>query len=183
MFIAAGGCVPIGAIVLRDAHMVKGLGNADAVLICHETLSQWRWSDWFRQCVYVSHLPGSGRTWGLNFALQLKSTQASHTVTGNHYSEGYSTHDGQANLCDRTVSPGGSSSGSAAAVVANQVIFAWELRPVNYELLSWLEACEGWYRSDRTCAKLAERNGIVGRLSRYGSRGKLSSHQTHSGTD
>jgi amidase len=42
MSTTAGGCVPIGAIVLRDAHMVKGLGNADAVFIGYETLSQWR---------------------------------------------------------------------------------------------------------------------------------------------
>ena len=85
----AGSWALMGSIVPRDAHVVKKLRDAGAVLLGKATLSEWA------------------------------------DMRSNNYSEGYSARGGQARSpYNLTLNPGGSSSGSAAAVAANTIAFA-----------------------------------------------------------
>ena len=85
----AGSWALLGSIVPRDAHVVKRLREAGAVLFGKATLSEWA------------------------------------DMRSNNYSEGFSGRGGQARSpYNLTVNPGGSSTGSAAAVAANGITFA-----------------------------------------------------------
>ena len=85
----AGSWALMGSMVPRDAHVVKKLRDAGAVLLGKATLSEWA------------------------------------DMRSNNYSEGYSARGGQARSpYNLTLNPGGSSSGSAAAVAANTIAFA-----------------------------------------------------------
>ncbi|KAF1809484.1 amidase signature enzyme [Eremomyces bilateralis CBS 781.70] len=85
----AGSHALLGSIVPRDAHVVRLLREAGAVLLGKATLSEWA------------------------------------DMRSNNYSEGYSARGGQARSpYNLTLNPGGSSSGSAAAVAANVVPFS-----------------------------------------------------------
>ena len=85
----AGSWALLGSIVPRDAHVVKRLREAGAVLFGKATLSEWA------------------------------------DMRSNNYSEGYSGRGGQARSpYNLTVNPGGSSTGSATAVAANNIAFA-----------------------------------------------------------
>lgn len=74
-------------------------------------------------------------------------------MRSNNYSEGYSARGGQARSAyNLTVNPGGSSSGSAAAVAANQIMFALGTEtdgsgklPLMYSHLNWTIANSSHY--------------------------------------
>lgn len=85
----AGSWMLLGSVIPRDAHVVKRLREAGAILMGHATLSEWA------------------------------------DMRSNYYSEGYSARGGQCRSpYNLTTNPGGSSSGSGAAVAANLVTFA-----------------------------------------------------------
>ncbi|KKA30172.1 hypothetical protein TD95_001184 [Thielaviopsis punctulata] len=85
----AGSFALLGSIVPRDAHVVKKLREAGAVLFGKSGLSEWA------------------------------------DMRSNLYSEGFSGRGGQARSpYNFTANPGGSSTGSAAAVGANVIAFA-----------------------------------------------------------
>lgn len=84
----AGSWALLGSIVPRDAHVVRKLRDAGAVLLGKTTLTEWA------------------------------------DMRSNNRSDAYSGRGGQGrNPYNLTASPGGSSSGSAAAVGANLVPF------------------------------------------------------------
>lgn len=84
----AGSLALLGSVVPRDAHVVRLLRQAGAVLFGKATLSEWA------------------------------------DMRSNNYSIGYSARGGQARSpYNLTLNPGGSSSGSAAAVAANVAMF------------------------------------------------------------
>jgi amidase len=85
----AGSWALIGSVVPRDAHVVRLLREAGALLLGHATLSEWA------------------------------------DMRSNQYSEGYSARGGQARSpYNATLMPGGSSTGSAGAVAANECVFS-----------------------------------------------------------
>ncbi|KAK2624963.1 hypothetical protein QTJ16_005332 [Diplocarpon rosae] len=85
----AGSWVLLGSVVPRDAHVVRRLRGAGAVLLGHAGMSEWA------------------------------------DMRTNLYSEGYSARGGQRRSpYNLTMSPGGSSSGSATAIAANHAMFA-----------------------------------------------------------
>lgn len=85
----AGSWMLLGSVIPRDAHVVKRVREAGAILMGHATLSEWA------------------------------------DMRSNSYSEGYSARGGQARSpYNLTTTPGGSSSGSAAAIAANLASFA-----------------------------------------------------------
>ncbi|PBP19966.1 amidase family protein [Diplocarpon rosae] len=85
----AGSWMLLGAVVPRDADVVRRLRGAGAVLLGHAGMSEWA---------------------------DMRSTL---------YSEGYSARGGQCRSpYNLTMSPGGSSSGSATAIAANYAMFS-----------------------------------------------------------
>ncbi|EON62305.1 amidase [Coniosporium apollinis CBS 100218] len=105
----AGSLALLGSVVPRDAHVVRLLRQAGAVLFGKATLSEWA------------------------------------DMRSNNYSIGYSARGGQARSpYNLTLNPGGSSSGSAAAVAANVAMFTLGTE------------------TDGSVIQPAERNGVVG---------------------
>jgi amidase len=105
----AGSFALLGSVVPRDAHVVKLLREAGALLLGHATLSEWA------------------------------------DMRSNIYSEGYSARGGQARSpYNATLMPGGSSTGSAGSVSANECSFSLGTE------------------TDGSVINAAERAGIVG---------------------
>ncbi|KAK7722649.1 hypothetical protein SLS57_004854 [Botryosphaeria dothidea] len=118
----AGSWALLGSVVPRDAFVVARLREAGAVLFGKATLSEWADMRNFAERAPNDSIP-----------------------KGNNYSEGFSPRGDQARSpYNLTVNPGGSSSGSAAAVAANVVPFSLGTE------------------TDGSVINPAERNAIVG---------------------
>lgn len=99
----AGSWMLLGAVVPRDAHVLRRLREAGALLLGKTTLSEWA------------------------------------DMRSNVYSEGYSARGGQARSpYNLTVSGGGSSTGSGAAVAANIAMFSLGTETDGSGELFWL---------------------------------------------
>lgn len=105
----AGSWMLLGSVVPRDAHVVRKLREAGAVLMGHATMSEWA------------------------------------DMRTSFYSEAYSARRGQGRSpYNLTMSPGGSSSGSATALAANMAMFSLGTE------------------TDGSIVNPAERNAVVG---------------------